>query len=292
MSILIDKDSRILIQGITGSTGRSYAERMIANHTPLVGGISPGKSGQTVAGVPVFDTAACAIAATDADCVLSTVGNADALEAMYEVLDAGVRLVVLYTENVPIHDALRMCAYAKARGAWLLGPNSAGVITPGKANVADIADSCTRPGRIGVVSKSGTLTYEIMDGIHEHGLGESSVVCLGGDPIVGTGFADVLALFERDPETDAVVLVGEPGGDMEYRAADVIRSMRKPVVTYVAGRYAPSEKRMGHAGAVSGASGNTSAAAKAEALAEAGAFSVPVVTEVGSALAGLLARAR
>lgn len=284
MSILLDATSRILIQGITGATGRAYAERMIANGTPLVGGISPGKAGQSVAGVPVFDTAAAAVAATGADCVLSSVRNSAALDAVCEVVDAGARLIVLYTENVPVHDAMRMVAYARAKGARLMGPNSAGIISPGKANLADITDSRTRPGRIGIVSKSGTLTYEVMDSLHAFGFGESSVACLGGDPVVGVTYADILPLFEADPDTDAVVLVGEPGGSMEYRAAEVIRTMTKPVFAYITGQHAPAEKRMGHAGAVSGA-GDTTARAKMKALAEAGAVVVPVVTAVGETLA-------
>jgi succinyl-CoA synthetase alpha subunit len=288
MSILIDASSRILIQGITGATGRAYAERMVAHNTPLVGGVAPGRAGQIVAGVPVFDTAADAVAATGADCVLSAVRSSAALDAMYEVLDAGARLIVLYTENVPVHDAMRMCAYARAKGARLLGPNSAGVISPGKANLADLADTATRLGRIGIVSKSGTLTYEVIDGLHEVGLGESSIVCLGGDPIVGTSYADVLPLFEADPETDAVVLVGEPGGAMEHDAAAAIRAMRKPVVAYVTGRHAPPEKRMGHAGAISSSQGVATAAAKEAALVAAGAVAVPLVTDIAAAVASLL----
>lgn len=283
MSILLDEKSRILIQGITGSTGRAYAERMIANGTPLVGGVSPGKGGQIVSGVPVFDTAAEAVAKTGANCVLSSVRNSQALDAVCEVVDAGAKLIVLYTENVPVHDAMKMVAYARAKGAFLMGPNSAGIISPGKANLADITDSRTRVGRIGIVSKSGTLTYEVMDSLHAYGFGESSVACLGGDPVVGTTYADILPLFDADPGTDAVVLVGEPGGSMEYRAADVIRKMGKPVFAYIAGQYAPAEKRMGHAGAVSGA-GDTTAMAKMKALVDAGATVVPVVTALGEAV--------
>ncbi|MCS0494522.1 succinate--CoA ligase subunit alpha [Ancylobacter sp. MQZ15Z-1] len=290
MSILLSEKSRILIQGITGATGRAYAERMIANGTPLVGGITPGKAGQTVAGVPVFDTAAAAVAATGADCVLSSVRNSAALDAVCEVVEAGARLIVLYTENVPVHDAMKMVAYARAKGCFLMGPNSAGIISPGKANLADITDSRTRPGRIGIVSKSGTLTYEVMDSLHAFGFGESSVACLGGDPVVGTTYADILPLYDADPDTDAIVLVGEPGGSMEYRAAEIVRTLGKPVFAYITGQYAPAEKRMGHAGAVSGA-GDTTAMAKMKALADAGAIVVPVVTAVGETVARHLAEA-
>jgi succinyl-CoA synthetase alpha subunit len=289
MAILIDRSSRILIQGITGGTGRAYAERMVAAGTPLVGGVAPGRGGQQVAGVPVFDTVAEAVAATGADSVLSAIRNSLALEAMLEVFEAGIRLAVLYTENVPVHDAIRMRAYARAKGACLLGPNSAGVISPGRANLADIADASVRPGRIGIVSKSGTLTYEVIDGLHAVGLGESTVVCLGGDPVVGTGYAEVLRMFEADEETDAIVLIGEPGGAMEYRAIAAIAGMRKPVVAYVTGQFAPPEKRMGHAGAISGAARAT-AGAKLAAFRDAGCAAVDIVTDVGPAVAEAVAR--
>ncbi len=290
MSVFLDETSRILIQGITGGTGRAYAERMVAHGTPVVGGTSPKRAGETVCGLPVFATMAEAVSATGADCVLSAVGRANALDAMDEVFEAGIRLAVLYAENVPVHDAMRMCAHARARGATLLGPNSAGVISPGKANIADIHDRSVRPGRIGIVSKSGTLTYEVFDSLHDHGFGESSIVCLGGDRVVGTTFVDVLPLFEQDSETDAVVLVGEPGGAMEYAAADVIATMSKPIVAYIAGIQAPPEKRMGHAGAISGAgAARTTAAAKLRALADAGCATVSIVTTVGAAMAKMLA---
>ncbi|MCC7275558.1 MAG: succinate--CoA ligase subunit alpha [Alphaproteobacteria bacterium] len=293
MAILVDARSRILIQGITGETGRAYAARMVAAGTPLVGGTSPGKAGQAVEGVPVFATIAEAVAATGADCVLSSVRPAAALAAMTEVFEAGIRVAVLYTENVPVHDAMRMRALARARGACLLGPNSAGVISPGRANLADLNDARVRAGRIGVVSKSGTLTYEVIDGLHAEGLGESTVVCLGGDPVVGTGFAEILRLFEADPGTDAVVLVGEPGGAMEHEAAAVVRTMRKPVVAYVTGQRAPPAKRMGHAGAVSGAGAEaTTAAAKLAALRSAGCTGVDIVTDVGAAMVAALAARR
>ncbi|MDA0675297.1 MAG: succinate--CoA ligase subunit alpha [Proteobacteria bacterium] len=291
MSVLVDRNSRILIQGITGATGRAYAERMAGVGSPLVGGTSVNKAGQVVCGVPVFATMAEAVAVTGGNCVLSAVRNANALDAMVEVFDAGIPLAVLYTENVPVHDAIKMCAYARSKGGFLLGPNSAGVITPGQANIADIHDHSVRPGRIGIVSKSGTLTYEVFDSLHEHGFGESSIVCLGGDRVVGTTFLDILKLFERDPETDAVVLVGEPGGSMEYAALDFIGNMTKPVVAYITGQHAPAQKRMGHAGAISGeASEKTTAAAKLIALAEAGCVPVQVVTNTGAVMATVLAR--
>ena len=291
MSVLVDKHSRILIQGITGTTGRTYAERMVANGTPLVGGVTPGKGGQTVAGVPVFDTMTEAVAETRADSVLSAIGAPRALDGIYEAFDAGISLVVLYTENVPIHDAVKMRAYALAKGGRLFGPNSAGIISPGQANMADLSDDRVRPGRIGVLSKSGTLTYEVLDDMELHGFGASSVVCLGGDPVIGTLFVDVLPLFEADTETDAVVLLGEPGGTTEYRALEYVQTMSKPVIAHMTGQSAPAEKRMGHAGAISGESGqSTTAAAKLEAFGAAGCETAALVTEIGSAVGRALER--
>jgi succinyl-CoA synthetase alpha subunit len=284
MAILVGRDSRILIQGITGGTGRTYAERMVAHGTPLVGGVAPGRGGQSVAGVPVFDTVAQAVAATGADAVLSAVRASLALDAMLETFAAGIRLAVLYTEGVPVHDAMLMCAYARAKRAHLLGPNSAGVISPGQANLADIADTSVKPGHVGIVSKSGTLTYEVIDSLAAQGLGVSSVVCLGGDPVVGTSYAEVLHLFEADPQTAAVVLVGEPGGRMEHAAAAVAKAMTKPVIAYVTGQYAPAEKRMGHAGAISGQA-DVTAAAKLAAFRAAGCAACDIVTDVGAAVA-------
>lgn len=287
MSILVDKRSRILIQGITGPTGRIYAERMVANGTPLVGGVAPGRGGQVVAGVPVFDNMEEAVATTGADAALSAVRSSLALGAAFEALAAGIRTLVVYTENVPLHDAIRMRAYARAKGARLLGPNSAGVISPGKANLADLNDANVRPGRIGILSKSGTLTYEVIDDLQARGFGESSVVCLGGDPVIGTHYADVLPLFEADAETDLVVLIGEPGGRLEYEAINTLRGMTTPVVAYIAAVNAPPDKRMGHAGAIYG-SGDTSAPAKIAAFREAGCQAVGRVTEVAAAVARTL----
>lgn len=289
MAIIVDKTSRILIQGITGPTGRSYAERMVKDGTPLVGGVAPGRTGQTVAGVPVFDSVEDAVAATGANAVLSAVRSSLAMGAALEALSAGIGTLVVYTENVPLHDAIRMRAYARARGAHLLGPNSAGVISPGMANLADLNADNLRPGRIGIVSKSGTLTYEVIDDLRVCGFGQSSVVCLGGDPVIGTTYADVLPLFEADAGTDLVVLIGEPGGRLEYEAIAALRNMTKPVVAYIAAQNAPPEKRMGHAGAIYGGS-DTSAAAKLAAFRAAGCEAVGRVTEVAAAVSRALQR--
>jgi succinyl-CoA synthetase alpha subunit len=289
LAIIVDERSRILIQGITGPTGRSYAERMRRDGTPLVGGVAPGRAGQSVAGVPVFDSVEDAVAATGADAALSAVRSALAMGAALEALAAGIRTLVVYTENVPLHDAIRMRAYARARGARLLGPNSAGVISPGRANLADLNDANLRRGRIGIVSKSGTLTYEVIDDLQANGFGESSVVCLGGDAVIGTTYADVLPLFEADDETDLVVLIGEPGGRLEYDAIAAMAQLSKPVVAYVAAQNAPPEKRMGHAGAIYD-SGDTSAAAKLAAFRAAGCEAVGRVTQVAAAVERALRR--
>lgn len=287
MAILVDKSSRIIIQGITGPTGRIYAERMVANGTPLVGGVTPGRRGETVAGVPVFDSVADAVAETGADASLCAVRNSLTLGAGLEAVAAGIRTIVVYTENVPVHDAIRLTAYAKARGTRLLGPNSAGVISPGKANLADLADRNVRPGRIGILSKSGTLTYEVLDDLQALGYGESSIVCLGGDAVIGTTYADVLPLFEADPETDLVVLIGEPGGRLEYAAIEVIKGMKTPVVAYLAASNAPPEKRMGHAGAIY-ESGDTTAGAKIAAFRAAGCEATGRVTEVAATVKSVI----
>ncbi len=291
MAILIDENTRILIQGITGASGRGFAARMVAAKTPLVGGVSPGKAGETVEGVPVFDTMADAVRATGATAVLSVIGVANALDAVYEAIEAGIKLIVLYAENVPVHDALKMRALAEARGVRLFGPNSAGVMSPGKANLADLSDSRVRPGSIGIVSKSGTLTYEVADCLDRIGQGVSTVACIGGDRIVGMTYASVLPLFEADPATEMVVLIGEPGGVLEYRAIEVIRTMTTPVLAYVTGQHAPSEKRMGHAGAISGSSGAaTTAAAKLQAFRDAGCEATGLLTDIPILAARVLER--
>jgi succinyl-CoA synthetase alpha subunit len=290
MSILVGQKSRILIQGATGQTGRLFAERMLKGGTPVVGGVTPGKGGQTVAGLPVFDTMREAVAATGADTVLSCVAPAHIVDGLFEVVDAGIALAVLYIEDIPVHDALRMCAYAKARGTRVLGPNSAGVVSPGQANVADLNDANLHPGRIGIVSKSGTLTYEAIDELHRHGLGESTVVCLGGDRIIGTDYVDVLRLFEADPDTDLVVLIGEPGGGHEYPAADYARTMRTPVVAYITGQGSPPNARMGHAGAVVGDDLRSQPQSKISAFEAAGIPVAPQVTEIGEAVMRRLSR--
>ncbi len=290
MSILVNANTRILIQGITGTTGRLFAERMKAGGTPIVGGVTPGKGGTTVAGLPVFDSIREAVAATDADAVLSCIAPNYVVDGLYEAVDAGIPLAVLYIENIPVHDAIKMCAFAKARGTRILGPNSAGVVTPGRANMADLNDANLRPGRIGIVSKSGTLTYEVIDEIHRHGFGESTVVCLGGDRVIGTHYVDVLRLFEDDADTDLVILIGEPGGGLEYPAAAFAATMRKPVVAYITGQGSPQDARMGHAGAVVGDDERSRPQNKMRAFASAGVPAVEKVTDIGEAVARRLSQ--
>lgn len=252
-----------------------------------MGGVTPGKGGQRVGGLPVYDTVYEACAELAATASLVTVPPAFVKDAALEAVDAGLPLIVVYTEHTPVHDALLLCRYARARGVVLLGPNSAGCISPGRANLSDLSDANLRAGRVGIVSKSGTMTYEAIDEIQRAGLGESTVVCLGGDPVVGTQYPEVLERFEADAGTDAVVLLGEIGGQAEIAAALVIARMRKPVIAYVAGRWAPHEKRMGHAGAIV-ERGKGTAQAKIEALRAAGAVVADQVTQVGTLVARAL----
>lgn len=283
MPILIDRDSRILIQGITGHTGRNLTGRLHDEGSPLVGGVSPKRAGEEVAGLPVFASCYDAVAATGANCSFVSVPAAFAMQAALEAIDAGVATVVVYTEGVPVLDAVRIAAYARHRGARLIGPNAAGCISPGQANLSDLNGALLRPGPVGIVSKSGTLTYEVIDALNARGLGQSSVVCLGGDPVIGLTHGRVLEMFEADAATTAVVLIGEIGGRSELDAAEVVARMRKPVVAYIAGRYAPAGKRMGHAGAMLG-SPEENVPGKRAALNRAGASVVDDALAIGEAV--------
>ena len=270
MAILVDDDTRLVVQGLTGREGRFHALRNRDYGTKVVAGVTPGKGGQEVDGIPVFDTVAAAVASTGANASLIFVPARGAVDALYEAVDSGIRTIVHITENIPVLDMTRAYNYVRARGATLVGPNCPGVISPGKANVGIIPGEITHPGPVGLVSRSGTLTYQVMYEMAEAGVGQTTCVGIGGDPVVGSNFIDVLRLFEADPETEAVVMIGEIGGDEEEQAAAfVAEHMTKPVVAYIAGFEAPPGKRMGHAGAIiSGSSGT--AAAKAEALERAG----------------------
>ena len=270
MAILVDDNTRLVVQGLTGREGRFHALRNRDYGTKVVAGVTPGKAGQDVDGVPVFDTVAAGVAEAGANTSLIFVPARFAVDALYEAVDAGISTIVHITENIPVLDMTRAYNYVRARGATLIGPNCPGVISPGKANVGIIPGEITHAGPVGLVSRSGTLTYQVMYEMAEAGVGQTTCVGIGGDPVVGSNFIDVLRLFEADPETEAAVMIGEIGGDEEEQAAAfVAERMTKPVVAYIAGFEAPPGKRMGHAGAIiSGSSGP--AAAKAEALERAG----------------------
>ena len=258
MSIFIDRDTRLVVQGITGRDGSFHTRQMIAYGTPVVAGVTPGKGGQTFEGsVPVFHTVAEAVAATGANTAVIYVPPAGAAGAIYEAVDAGIALVVCITEGVPVLDMTRVMPYVRERGARLIGPNCPGAITPGQAKVGIIPGSICLPGRVGLVSRSGTLTYEVVNHLTRHGIGQSTCVGIGGDPVIGTNFIDCLRAFAEDPGTDIIVMMGEIGGTDEQQAAAFVRDhVAKPVVGFIAGQTAPPGRRMGHAGAIiSGSSG-------------------------------------
>jgi succinyl-CoA synthetase alpha subunit len=264
MAILVDKDTRLVVQGLTGSEGRFHGLRNREYGTQVVAGVTPGKGGQDVEGIPVFDTVADAVAEAGANTAMVFVPAPFAADAMFESIDAGVATIVCITEGVPAHDMLRIHAYVRARGMRLIGPNCPGVLSPGKANVGIIPGEIFREGGIGLVSRSGTLTYQIGHELTQLGLGNSTIAGIGGDPVVGSSFVDILALFEADLQTEYVVMVGEIGGDEEEKAARYIESeMTKPVVAYIAGFTAPPGKTMGHAGAIISGSAGTAQAKKA-----------------------------
>jgi len=258
MSIFIGHDTRLVVQGITGRDGSFHTRQMTEYGTRVVAGVTPGKGGQRFEQeVPIFDTVAEAVQATAANTAVIYVPSRFAADAVYEAADAGVRLVVCITEGVPVLDMTRIMPYLTERGVRLIGPNCPGAISPGRAKVGIIPGGICREGRIGVVSRSGTLTYEIIHQLSQAGLGQSTCIGIGGDPIIGTNFIDCLAAFEADPDTTAIVMIGEIGGTDEQQAADYARErVRKPIVGFIAGQTAPPGRRMGHAGAIiSGASG-------------------------------------
>jgi succinyl-CoA synthetase alpha subunit len=263
VAILVDRSTRLVVQGLTGSEGRFHGLRNRSHGTNVVAGVTPGKGGQDVEGIPVFDTVASAVAATEANTAMVFVPAPFAADAIYEAIDAGIGTIVCITEGVPAHEMLHIHAYVHSRGVTVIGPNCPGVLSPGKANVGIIPAEIFREGGIGLVSRSGTLTYQIGHELTQLGLGNSTIVGIGGDPVVGSSFVDVLSLFEADPETKQVVIVGEIGGDEEEKAAAFIEAeMTKPVVGYIAGFTAPPGKTMGHAGAIISGSAGTAQAKK------------------------------
>ena len=261
MAIVVDRDTRLVIQGITGREGSFHATRNKGYGTAVVAGVTPGKGGADVEGIPVFDTVRHAVAETDANAAMVFVPARFASDAIYEAVDAGIRTVITITEGIPAHDMLLVYNYVRPRGITLIGPNCPGALSPGKANVGIIPAEIFTEGRVGLVSRSGTLTYQIGHELTQLGLGNSTIVGIGGDPVVGSSFVDILEKFEADDETELVVMVGEIGGDEEEKAAAFIAErMTKPVVAYIAGFTAPPGKTMGHAGAIiSGSSGTAQA---------------------------------
>ena len=251
MSILIDRNAKVLVQGITGRQGGFHAKLMMEYGTDVVGGVTPGKGGEWFEGKPVFDTMRMAVETTNADVSLVTVPARFAADAIMEAADSGVRLVICLTEHIPVSDMMRVVSYCAQTGTRLIGPNCPGVMTPGQAKVGIIPAMVAVPGNVGVVSKSGTLTYEVGFAMKNAGIGISTIVGIGGDPVIGTTFVEVLEMFENDPETEKIALLGEIGGSAEIVAAGYIKNaMTKPVAAFVAGRSAPPGKRMGHAGAI------------------------------------------
>jgi succinyl-CoA synthetase alpha subunit len=266
MSIFVDQDTKLLVQGLTGREGSFHGLRNREYGTDLVAGVTPGKAGQDVEGVPIFDTVEEAVKETGANTAMVFVPPRFAAAAITESADAGVATIICITEGIPAHDMLRTYNYLQGTESRLIGPNCPGVLSPGKANVGIIPAHFFEPGGVGLLSRSGTLTYQIGNELAQLGVGNSTIVGIGGDPIIGSSFIDVIAQFEQDPETELIVMVGEIGGDEEERTAEYIaQHVTKPVVAYIAGFTAPPGKRMGHAGAIiSGSSGT--AQAKAEAL--------------------------
>ncbi len=277
MSILIDQNTRVLVQGITGRDGSFHAKGMLDYGTQVVGGVTPGKGGEQVHGIPVFNTVKEAVAATQANATVLYVPAKFAAGAIREAAAAGLKLIIAITEGVPTLDMMDLYHEVRARGVTLIGPNCPGVISPGQAKIGIMPGFIHKPGRIGVISRSGTLTYEIVHALTTRGLGQSTCVGIGGDPIVGTGPMDLLTMFENDPGTDAIVLVGEIGGDEEERTAAFIqKNIQKPVFAYIVGITAPEGKRMGHAGAIVTAGAGT-AGSKIKAFSHAG---VPVANTI------------
>lgn len=288
MSILVDKNTRVVVQGITGREGLFHSQQMLEYGTHVVAGTRPGKGGEWVLDgkVPVFDTVQIAVETTGANTSVIFVPAKFAPDAMLEAADAGVDLIVCLTEGVPVQDMMRVRNYLDQKNVRLVGPNCPGLLTPGEAKVGIIPGNIAIPGNVGVVSRSGTLTYEVLYALKQNGMGASTCVGIGGDPINGTNFIDVLAMFEDDPQTDAVVMIGEIGGSDEEKAADYIsKNMTKPVYGFIAGKTAPPGKRMGHAGAIV-EGGEGTAAEKVKALQAAGVVVADHPEEIAEMIKG------
>lgn len=288
MSVLIDKNTKVICQGITGHQGTFHTEQAIEYGTKMVGGVTPGKGDQTHLGLPVFDTVKQAVEATDADASVIYVPAPYCKDSIIEAIDAGIKLVVCITEGVPTLDMLEIKYYLRNKTAKLIGPNCPGIITPGECKIGIMPGAIHLPGRVGIVSRSGTLTYEAVKQTTDLELGQTTCIGIGGDPIPGMTFVDVLNMFQSDPRTEGIILVGEIGGTAEEEAAEYIsKNVNKPVVAYIAGVTAPPGKRMGHAGAII-AGGKGTAAEKYNALEDAGVITVRSPTEMGEAMAKAL----
>lgn len=290
MSILVEAETRVVVMGMTGAEGTFHTQRMQEYGTRVVAGVTPGKGGRTHLGLPVFNTLAEAVGAERPSVSVVFVPPLAAADAIMESADAGLDLVVCITEGIPTRDMIRVKAYLKRRPTRLIGPNTPGIISPGRCKIGIMPGNIHRPGRVGIMSRSGTLTYEAVDQVTQLGLGQSTAVGIGGDPIVGLRFVDLLRLFRDDPETDAIVLIGEIGGTAEEEAAALIAGgFPKPVVAFIAGRTAPPGRRMGHAGAII-AGGHGTAADKMAALKAAGAHVVESPADIGRTVVEALAR--
>ncbi len=290
MSILVNKTTKVIVQGITGRSGRFHTEQCVDYGTQIVAGAVPGKGGTDVNGIPVFDTVADGVAETGADTSLIFVpARFNAADSIMEAADAGVELIVCISEHIPVLDMVKAKAYLQGKQTRLIGPNCPGIITPGECKIGVMPAFAYSPGNVGIVSRSGTLTYEAAYQLKQLGIGQSTCVGIGGDPVIGTNFVDALKLFEEDDDTDAVVLIGEIGGTAEEKAAQFVKNeMTKPVVGFVAGQTAPPGKRMGHAGAII-SGGQGTASEKIKELKDAGIAVAPDLTTIGETVAEVLA---
>ena len=288
MSILVNKHSKVIVQGFTGKEGTFHATQMIEYGTNVVGGVTPGKEGQLHLDRPIFDTVENAVKATGADVSIIFVPPAFAADAIMEAADAGIALIIAITEGIPVQDMVKAKQYAIARGSRLIGPNCPGIITPGECKVGIMPGFIHNPGRIGIVSKSGTLTYEAVDQVTKAGMGQSTCVGIGGDPVIGSTMKDIVQLLMEDPDTDGIIMIGEIGGTMEVEAAEWVKeNATKPVVGFIAGQTAPKGRRMGHAGAIVGGADDT-AAAKMAIMRECGIHVVDSPAFLGKTMAEAL----